>query len=174
MPDIDGKKEDRTSSSQVKTYVPGFSGYSSREDVRDADRMLRMQISQKLTVARRDLEEAGSSLQSAEPGADLSLIVAALNSMKRISADIGYSETSHSFSIDSEISEEDIGRLVESDAEILNQAAYLLRSSSELNSAAATRDVAAVQKNTSDILSLLSVFEELINRRTLLLNRAGR
>ena len=84
--------EDQPPLKKVQRYIPGFRGYLQKDDVRDANRMLRMQLSQKISVARKNLEGAKASIEEKGLIVDASQIESALNSLKRMSSEIGYAD----------------------------------------------------------------------------------
>lgn len=57
MPDIRDKvEEDRGLIKRIQMHIPGYAGYRRREDLRAADKLLRIQIADRLTAIRRDVE----------------------------------------------------------------------------------------------------------------------
>lgn len=57
MPDIrDRVEEDRGLIKRIQMHIPGYAGYRRREDLRAADKLLRIQLADKLTAIRRDVE----------------------------------------------------------------------------------------------------------------------
>ena len=57
MPDIrDRVEEDRGLIKRIQMHIPGYAGYRRREDLRAADKLLRIQLADKLTTIRRDVE----------------------------------------------------------------------------------------------------------------------
>ncbi|HSV42580.1 MAG TPA: hypothetical protein VLH13_04130, partial [Methanomassiliicoccales archaeon] len=68
MPDIRQKvEEDRGLLKKIQMIIPGYRGYRIREDLRDSDKMLRMELSKRLGIQRRELEEARTELVRAMP-----------------------------------------------------------------------------------------------------------
>jgi len=58
VPDIRDKiEDDRGLLKRIQLHIPGFAGYRRREDLRAADKFLRMQIADKLAVIRKDVED---------------------------------------------------------------------------------------------------------------------
>jgi len=57
LPDIrDRVEEDRGLLKKIQLHVPGYAGYRRREDLRAADKFLRIQLADRLVAIRRDVE----------------------------------------------------------------------------------------------------------------------
>jgi hypothetical protein len=57
LPDIRDKvEEDRGLLKRIQMHIPGYAGYRRREDLRAADKLLRIQIADRLTAIRKDVE----------------------------------------------------------------------------------------------------------------------
>ena len=57
-------EEDRGLLKRIQLHIPGFAGYRRKEDLRTADNMLRIQVSNQLKSLRAQLEEARGTLTS--------------------------------------------------------------------------------------------------------------
>jgi len=164
--------EDQPPIKKVQRYIPGFRGYLQKDEMRDADRMLRMQLSQKISIARRNLEEAMAAVREKGLVVEISRIESALNSLKRISSEIGYADTGYSWmASDSEIVQDDVEKLYEYDAGLLEQMTLILGVSSEFRSAALDSDLATLERDSSDIHTRLAFVEDLIRKRISTMNR---
>lgn len=175
MPDSgDRGEQEPPSLRRIQTYVPGFKGYSHTDDMRDADRMLRMRMSQMITMARRLIEEARASLEEADLLTEREPVDSTLNALKRIATEIGYTDSGYSWSSSGgEITGEDVDRLYEHDAELLDQIATLLTVVSDLKDAATSYDISSFDKNTGDIITRLAFIEDLFRKRLQILSRSG-
>lgn len=166
--------EDQAPLKKVQRYIPGFRGYLQKDDVRDADRMLRMQLSQKISVARKNLEGAKASIEEKGLISDASQIESALNSLKRISSEIGYADSGYSWmASDSNPIEDDVERIYDYDAALLDQMTLLQGISSELSAAASDSDIATLDRDSADIRTRLAFIEELFRKRMAVMNRTG-
>jgi hypothetical protein len=113
--------EDQVPLKKVQRYIPGFRGYLQKDDIRDADRMLRMQLSQKISVARKNLEGAKASIEEKGLMVDTSQIESALNSLKRMSSEIGYADSGYSWMA----SDSDMATLDRDSADIRTRLAFI-------------------------------------------------
>jgi hypothetical protein len=166
--------EDPPPLKKVQRYIPGFRGYLQKDDVRDADRMLRMQLSQKISVARKNLEGAKASIEEKDLIVDISLIESALNSLKRMSSEIGYADSGYSWmASNSNPAEDAVERIYDYDAGLLDQITLLQGISSELSSAASDSDVATLERDSADIHTRLAYIEDLFIKRMAVMNRTG-
>ncbi|MBI5001467.1 MAG: hypothetical protein HZB92_08105 [Euryarchaeota archaeon] len=55
-------EEDRGLLKRIQLLIPGFSGYRKREDLRQADSILRIQVADRLKLARSRMEEVRQAL----------------------------------------------------------------------------------------------------------------
>ena len=66
MPDLRQKvEEDRGILKKIQSVIPGYSGYRKREDLRAADDILRIQLSERLGRARAEVEKSRKALVDA-------------------------------------------------------------------------------------------------------------
>lgn len=165
-------EEDQPPIKKVQRYIPGFRGYLQKDDIRDADRMLRMQLSQKISVARKNLEGAKTSIEEKGLGIDISQIESALSSLKRMSSEIGYADSGYSWmSSDSNPIEDEVERMYDYDVGLLDQLTLLQGISSEVSSAASDSDVATLERDSADIRTRLAYIEDLFRKRMAVMNR---
>jgi hypothetical protein len=157
---------------KVQRYIPGFKGYLPKEDIRDADRMLRMQLSQKISVARNSLEGAKASVEEKGLMVDISQIESAINSLKRMSSEIGYSDSGYSWKTsNSNLVEDEVERVYDYDAGLLDQMTLLQGISSRISAAASDSDVATLDRDSADIHTRLAFIEDIFRKRMAVMNR---
>jgi hypothetical protein len=167
-------EEDQPPLRKVQRYIPGFRGYLQKDDIRDADRMLRMQLSQKISVARKNLEGAKATIEEKSLVVDTSQIESALSSLKRMSSEIGYADSGYSWmASDSNPIEGEVERMYDYDAGLLDQITLLQGISSEMNSAASDSDMATLNRDSTDIHTRLAFIEDLFRKRMAVMNRTG-
>jgi hypothetical protein len=157
---------------RVQTYIPDFRGYSRREDLKDADRMIRMVLSQKLTLARKHLEESVRILENALLYEDMEFLVSLLSALKRIESEVAYAESGFSWlARDISLGEEELERLYELDAQLLDIATLILRKSEETKSASSAGNRPNLKSNFVDMRTKLTMLEDTFRKRMLSLNR---
>lgn len=156
---------------KVQTYVPDFRGYARKEDLRDADRMIRMILSQKLLLARKNLEESMRRLEDALLYEDVDAVAALLNHLKRIESEIAYAESGLSWlASDITLPEEDLDRLYDYDAQMLDFATLILKRTDEMKQASLGTANLNIKPGIVDIRTRLTMLEDIFRKRMLSLN----
>ena len=65
--------------------VPGYRGYRLREDLRNSDKMLRLELSKRLALQRTELEEFRQTLVTSNPmSKNLTVVGGIVNEYKKI------------------------------------------------------------------------------------------
>lgn len=169
--DIRGRvEEDRGVLKKIQGYIPGFKGYRRREDLRDADRMLRAQIAQKLGLERRGLEECRGLLVQSYGSKELEQIGGLINTFKKVEGAVTHAEMGYSgFAADIQIKESELDRLYEYDAGMLDHLAAMHASIESLKNALMAADEAASHRELMGIRARITDFEDKFNRRMLVI-----
>lgn len=169
--DIRGRvEEDRGILKKIQTFIPGFRGYRLREDLRDADRMLRSQLAQKLSLERRGLEECRGLLAQSYGSKEIELIGGLINNFKKVEGAVTHAEMGYSgFAADIQIKEEELDRLYEYDAGMLDHMVAIQASIDSLKNALMAADEAASHRDIMNIKARITDFEDKFNRRMLVI-----
>ena len=156
---------------KVQTYVPDFRGYSRKEDLRDADRMIRMILSQKLLLARKNMEDSMRKLENALLFEDVDSIAFLLNVLKRIESEIAYADSGLSW-LASDIGkrEEEMERLYEFDAQLLDIATLILKKTDEIKQASFASTRPPLNSAFVDLRTRLTLLEDIFRKRMLSIN----
>ena len=150
---------------KIQTFVPGFRGYRLREDLRDSDRMLRAQLAKKLESIQKDLENCRDVLAKRNKYSELDNIGGLISKMKEIRGKVSHAETGYSGLVaDIEIKEEELNRLYEFDANMLEGIVLLARQAEALKDAVGF-DQTEVGKDLISMDSGLNEFKEQFSRR---------
>jgi len=167
MADIrDRVEEDRGILKKIQTYIPGFRGYRRREDLRDADRMLRAQLSQKLGVQRRGLEECRGLLMQSYGSKELDILGGLISQFKKMEGQVAHAETGYSgIAADIEIKESELDRLYEYDASMLDHLASISSSIDTLKNSLRAADEASSYKDMMSIKARITDFEDKFGKR---------
>ncbi len=167
MPDIrDRIEEDRGILKKIQTYIPGFRGYRRREDLRDADRMLRAQLAQKLSTERRGLEECRGLLVQSYGSKEMELIGGLINQFKKTEGLVLHAETGYSgFVADIQIKEEQLDKLYEYDAGMLDHLTSINASIESLKNSLMAAEEATSHRDIMNIRARITDFEDKFNRR---------
>jgi len=167
MPDIrDRVEEDKGILKKIQSYIPGFSGYRRREDLRDADKMLRMQLAERLGRQRRGLEECRGLLRTTYGSKELEMLGGLINNMKRMEGLVAHAQMGYSgFAADIQIKEDELNRLYEFDVAMLDHVAAVATSVESLKNAFMAADEQASFKELMTIKARISDFEDQFSKR---------
>lgn len=149
---------------KIQSYIPGFIGYGSKEHIRDADRMMRIQIQQKISLARRDLLEAKIALVEGGNRSEIDEIESISNSLRRVDGEIAYAEMGYT-GLGSEFIRIETEELYEYDVELLNHIGVLIRIAGDIKSSAKAAEIADLRKQMSDFKAELAFVEAFFMKR---------
>ena len=163
-------EEDRGILKKIQLFVPGFRGYRLREDLRDADRMLRMQLADRLGVQRKGLEECRSLLVQNGGYRDLDAIGGLISHFKKVEGLVTHAETGYSgFVADIEVKETELNKLYEFDASMIDHVVAMGSSVDSLKGSIMAADDSTAHKDVMNIKARISAFEELFDKRMLVI-----
>jgi hypothetical protein len=159
-------EEDKGILKKIQSYIPGFRGYRRREDLRDADRMLRMQLAERLGQQRRGLEECRGMLIQSYGSKELETIGGLINQFKKVEGVVTHAEMGYSGLVaDIQIKEEEMDRLYEFDASMLDNIASISTSIDSLKNSLMAADEQTSYKDLMNIRARINAFEDQFNRR---------
>jgi len=167
MTDIrDRVEEDRGILKKIQNYIPGFRGYRRKEDLRDADRMLRSQLAQRLSVTRRGLEECRGLLMQSYGSKELETLGGLINQFKKVEGLVAHAETGYSGLVaDIQIKEEELDKLYEFDAAMLDHITAISASVDSLKNSLMAADETTSHKDLMNIRARITDFEDQFDRR---------
>jgi hypothetical protein len=167
MSDIrDRVQEDQGILKKIQMFVPGFRGYRQREDLRDADRMLRDQLAKKLSLQRKQVEGARRLVVNAYGSRELELMGGAISSYKKIEGLVSHSSPGYSgISADIEFKQDQIYRLYDYDASMIEGLGSMQQAVDQMRSALVAKNGGQAQIEVLNLRSLLDNFEEQFKRR---------
>jgi hypothetical protein len=171
MPDIRSRvEEDRGILKKIQSFIPGFRGYRFKEDLRDADRMLRMQLADRLSKHRRGLEECRSTLVQSGGFKELDTVGGLINHFKKMEGQVTHAEMGYSgISADIAIKEDELNRLYEYDVSMLEHIAAIGASIDSLKGSLVAADEATSHKDLMNIKARITDFEDQFKRRTVVM-----
>ena len=167
MPDIRERvEEDKGILKKIQSVIPGFRGYRRKEDLRDADRMLRTQLADKLGLQRRGLEECRGMLVQSYGAKELDLIGGLINQFKKVEGGVTHAEMGYSgIAADIQIKEDELDQLYEFDASMLDHITSISASIDSLKNSLMAADEQTSYKDLMNIKARISAFEDQFNRR---------
>jgi len=167
MPDIRERvEEDKGILKKIQSFIPGFRGYRRKEDLRDADRMLRMQLADRLGLQRRGLEECRGMLVQSYGSKELDVIGGLINQFKKVEGVVTHAEMGYSgIATDIQIKEDELDQLYEFDASMLDHIASISASIDSLKNSLMAADEQTSYKDLMNIKARVNAFEDQFNRR---------
>lgn len=167
MPDIRGRvEEDQGILKKIQNFVPGFRGYRRKEDLRDADRMLRMQLADRLGRQRRGLEECRGMLISNYGSKELDVVGGLINQFKKLEGLVTHAEMGYSgIAADIQIKEAELNTMYEFDAAMIDHISAINASIESLKSSIMAADEGTSHKDLMNIKARINDFEDQFSRR---------
>ncbi|MCJ2531460.1 MAG: hypothetical protein LN413_03995 [Candidatus Thermoplasmatota archaeon] len=162
-------EEDRGLLKRIQLHVPGFAGYRRREDLRQAENMLRIQMANGLKSARETTEEARERMVEENHYKEIDRVGRLLNRFRTLEGRVRHAEGGYSgISPAIRIEDAEINRLYEYDASLLDDASALAKETAELKVAAG--EGKGLRKRTKEIRSHLDAFEDTFEKRMLVVS----
>jgi len=167
MPDIRQRvNEDQGVLKKIQTFVPGFRGYRQREDLRDADRMLRDQLAKKLSLQRKDVEGSRKLVKNAFNSKELELMGGVISTYKRVEGLVSHSSPGYSgISADIKFKQEEITRLYDYDASMIDGLALMQQAIDQMRASLKAEDSLKAVEEIERLRALIDNFEEQFKRR---------
>lgn len=167
MPDIRERvEEDKGILKKIQSFIPGFRGYRRKEDLRDADRMLRMQLADRLGKERVGLEECRGMLVSSYGSKELDVIGGLINQFKKVEGVVTHAEMGYSgIAADIQIKEDELNNVYEFDAAMIDHIAAINASIESLKNSLMAADETTSHKDLMNIKARISDFENQFDRR---------
>ena len=163
-------EEDQGLLKKIQMFVPGFRGYRKKEDLRDADKMLRMQLSQKLGMQRRSLEDCRTLITKTFGSKPLEVLGGVINQLKKVEGEVAHAEMGYSgIAADIQIKEDELNRLYEYDAGLIGDVSMISQSIEQLKTNLASQDDPKSLVSLAEIRGKITEFEDLFNRRMIVI-----
>ena len=158
--------EDRGIISRIQTYIPGFSGYRAKEDIRAADNMLRMQMADKLASVRRSIEVCRSDMAANGSLDYLERLGALISRFKTIEQEVGHAAQGYSgISAKVKVGEAELNKLYDYDYSLVSALADLAADSLKLKAAVNSNSAASIKENIDAMGARLDTFEATFKNR---------
>ena len=145
---------------KLQMMIPGLRGYRSKEDIRVSDDMLRNQVSDKIDLAKSNLEAVRKQMVLASDFTNLTTVGSLISQFQQFSGEIrhsqqGYSGFAASFSFD----DPRLNKLYDYDYAFVNAGLALLNNSSPPNLTYDPANLASVQPQLQKLQGLVSDFK---------------
>ncbi len=170
MPDLRERvEEDRGLLKRIQLHIPGFAGYRRREDLRQAENMLRIQMANSLKSARETTEKARERMVEENHYKELDRVGRLINRFRTLEGRVRHAEGGYSgISPAIRIEDAQINRLYEYDASLLDDVSALATETAELKVAAG--EGKGLRRRTKAIRSQMDAFEDTFEKRMLVIS----
>ena len=159
-------EEDRGYLKKIQMYIPGFRGYRIREDIRQADGLLRIQLANKIRDTKTDLESCRKLMVSKYMTSQLEPLGGLINYMTKIDGEVRHAEQGYSgFSAAIQVKEEELDRLYEFDYSMINLIFGLKQRIDLLKEAIQRGNEMHVENELAALRTAMEDFENTFRRR---------
>lgn len=158
--------EDRGIISKIQAFVPGFSGYRAKEDLRAADSMLRMQMAGNMASIRMDAEGCRSVMAENGSLEHMERLGALIGRLKTLEQAVAHAAQGYSgISAKTKVGEAELNKLYEYDYALLSSLAEMAADAQKLKAAAASDNKAAIKESIGAMSGKAGAFEATFKRR---------
>jgi hypothetical protein len=168
MPDIRQKvEEDRGLIKKIQLMVPGYRGYRLKEDLRNSDKMLRLELGKRLALQRTELEEVRQTLVTGNPmSKNLTVVGGIVNEYKKVEGLVAHGESGYSgIRADIRIDVPELNQLYEYDSGMIDNLNFVEQSIGYLRTAMDENDEAKVAEQLKNVRTRITGFEETYQKR---------
>ena len=159
-------EEDQGILKKIQNFVPGFRGYRRKEDLRDADKMLRQQLAQRLSVQRRNLEDCRGLITKTYNSKPLEVLGGLVSQFKKVESQVNFAEMGYSgISADIQIKEDELNSLYEFDAGLFGDVVQMQQAIGNLKTSLASQDDAKALLDLMEVKARITDFEDIFKRR---------
>jgi len=176
MPDIRQRvEEDRGLLKKIQMIIPGYRGYRIREDLRDSDKMLRMELSKKLALQRKQIEECRGEVVASMPlSKGLETLGGVISQYKKVEGLMVHSDSGYSgIAADIKIQQNEMNQLYDYDLSILENIQFIDQGIGELRSAITTNDDGKIKEAAKTVKMRLTGLEEKFAKRQAVIGGTG-
>jgi hypothetical protein len=167
MADIrDRVEEDRGLLKKIQLVIPGFSGYRSKEDLRAADSMLRIQLADRLRQNRDGMEECRRVMVEGMMTDLLENVGGLINKFQATEGKVRHAEQGYSgISADIRINEEDLERIYDYDYSMIMYVLEIEKAVVSLRKAIDYKDAKEMKTSVDVIRTRLADFDRTFEER---------
>ena len=161
MPDLRQKvEEDRGFIKKIQSVIPGYAGYRRREDIRAADDLLRIQLSERMGRARFEVEKCRKALVDAMLTEQLDRLGQLINKFKTVEGAVRHAEGGYTgISAQIRIEEAELDQLYEFDYNMINYLLNIEQGILPLRGAVDAENGAGIKTEIANLRTRLEDFE---------------
>ena len=159
-------EEDRGLLKKIQLFIPGFAGYRRREDLRQADNMLRIQMANGLKRLREDLEECRHSMLEDYETKNLEKVGSVINKARTMEGKVRHAEQGYSgFSPAIRIVEAELDQLYQFDVSMIDLIQRMGEQTGGLKDASDSGDSSRIGELLVGIKDAMKDFERIFDER---------
>lgn len=145
---------------KLQMMIPGLRGYRSKEDIRVADDLLRNQVSDKIDLAKLNLESVRKQMVLAADFTNLTGVGSLISQFQQFSGEIRHSQQGYSgFAATFSFDDARLNKLYEYDYAFVNAAFALVNNTMPPNLVYDPTNAASIQLQLQRLQSLVSDFK---------------
>lgn len=165
--------EDRGLLSKIQAYIPGFSGYRAREDLRAADDMLRIQAADMLASIRADAEACRAVMSRNMTLEYLESLGALIARFKTVEGEVRHAAQGYSgISAKIQVQESQLNKLYEYDLSLMKGLIDIKTDTASLREAVNAKNAGAISLGIASIDAKLVGLEDVFKRRMTVITNA--
>ncbi len=170
MPDIrDRVEEDRGLLKRIQMHIPGYAGYRRREDLRAADKLLRVQLADKLTAIRKDVENTRGFMTRSYIRDNIEQLGNLILTFQEVEGKLRFSAGGYSgISADIRIEENELEQLYEYDYSMVTALAAIAQAVPPMDAAVKAKDKNAAAAGIDSIRENLDKLHSAFRQRLVL------
>ena len=158
--------EDKGLLKKIQNLVPGFKGYRAREDLRDADAMLRHQLADQLGRVQRQVEDAREAAAENYMIGQLDKIGRLINKLETLEGEVRHAEQGYSgWVADIEIKEAELNALYDFDMSLLGGIGRMGQTAADLCGAAQAENEAEMKEHQGALKAPIRQLSDTFGRR---------
>jgi hypothetical protein len=159
-------EEDRGLLKKIQTHIPGFSGYRRREDLRQADSFLRIQLANRLEKIRDGVEECRRVMVDEMMTEHLERVGGIINKFQALEGKVRHAEQGYSgISPAIRVTEEDLERLYDYDYSMINYIIEIEKAVVSLRNAIDAKQGKVMKASVDSIRTRLADFDRTFAER---------
>jgi len=159
-------KEEMRLTERIVAALPGFRGYKEKELRRESDRLVRNQLYQRLSIARKDLKETFQKLSDSRLHEVLTDMDRFLMRFDRVSEKINHASYGYAgfFNI-LKVEEEKLDKMIEFDTNLLDEVESIVKEADTFKKEVAKQKFDKARDHISSLSDVLETLEETFEER---------
>ncbi len=159
-------EEDRGLLKKLQLVIPGFRGYRKREDIRQADNLLRIQMADRIQQVKSGLEDCRRAMVESFMPEHMDKVGGVINKMQALDGKVRHAEQGYTgFSPAIRIEETELNAIYEYDIRMVTSINQLEESVTSLRNAVYANDAMTINQHLEGIRAQLGAFTTAFEER---------